>query len=139
MIPAAGDLLASREGAGEAHGGARDIGAVFGEAHHFGTRDEANELFGDFDLNGMREAEADPLFHLRADGLQHLRIRVPEDHGAKPHDVVEVARAIDIPSVGPSGAHEEIRRDTLHEASRALAEGLRASRDDALAPTEPRF
>ena len=67
------------------------------KTHLFGAGERATNLFGQFNAPGVVGEEGGALTNLLAHGLDDLRMRVAEDHRARPHQVVDVLVAIFVP------------------------------------------
>ena len=84
----------------------------------------------------MRQREGDAVAELGAHGRGDVGIVVAEHDGTQRHRVVDVLVAVHVPHVAALGALQEQRRHAAHELRVALAEGLRAGRDDFLGARE---
>ena len=78
----------------------------------------------------MRQREGHPVGELRTDGGRHVGIVVAEHDRAERQRIVDVLVAVDVPHVAAVGTLEEQRRHPADELRVALAERLRAGRDD---------
>jgi hypothetical protein len=88
------------------HGG---LGAGVDHAHHLDRRHRADHHFGQRDLEVRGRAEARAALEHAADGRDHGRVAVPEDHGPPGADVVDVAVAVGVDDDRALGSLDEQR------------------------------
>ena len=136
VVAAAGNHVAPGIRACGAHGARRDVGAVLAKTNHLRARHDLRQHLGHFHFQRVGEGERDAVRELAPHRGEDVRVVVSEDDRPERHRVVDVLVAVHVPHVAPSPALEEDRRDALHELRRALAEGLRARRDDLTSPRE---
>ena len=103
------DDLAAGDGAGEAHGAHRRLGAGAGHPHHLGRGNAGDDLLGQLDLGRGRGAVARPPLRRLDHRRDHRRLGVTEDQRSPGPDPVEVAVAVDVDQLAALAALDEDR------------------------------
>ena len=101
----------------------RGLGAGVDEPYQLDGRDGVDDLGGELDLRLGGGAEGGAAVGGEADGVQGLRVGVPEDQRAPRLNPVEVPRSGDVLDVRPLPAHEEqrlVEADGTHRPHRRV-------------------
>ena len=98
------------EAAGQPDRAHRRLGAAADQAHLLDRRDPGDDLLGQQHLALGRGAERGPVVHRVLDRVEHVGVRVAEDHRPPRADQVDVLAAVGVPEVGAVAADHEPRR-----------------------------
>jgi hypothetical protein len=101
----ADDQVAAGEAPGQADGAHRRLGPRADQAHLVDRRHCVDDLFREPDFALRRRAERRPVERSLPDGLDHLRVRVPEDERSPrlhPVDVALPFGVFDVSTLAPA-------------------------------------
>ena len=93
--------------AGQADGAHRRLGTGADQAHLFDRRYGLDNQLGQFVFRLGRRAEAGRPFQRFADGIQHCRVLVTQDHGPPGTDVVDVPVPVHVEQISAVRAAED--------------------------------
>ena len=116
------ELRAAGGAAGEADRRHRRLGAGVDHAHHLDRGNQPGDRFGHGHFGRAGRAERQTVLHRAFDRLAHGGMIVTDDHRSPRADVVDVARAFDVPQVRgvrPRG-EERFAADRLERAHRRV-------------------